>query len=289
LARELGVDLHLVPGSGRAGRVTLDDVKAFVRNNGGRPFPAAPAAVEPAAPPLPDFAKWGEIERVAVNAIRRKTAEHLSLAWRTCPQVTQFNLADVTDLEAARRKLAASTPAGAAKITMTVPAIKAVVAVLREMPKFNSSYDPAAGELIFKKYFHIGLAVDTEHGLLVPVVRDADKKGLPQLAAEIAELADKARARKLTLEEMRGGTFTISNLGGIGGTAFSPIVNYPEVAVLGLARSSQQYVMHEGRPAFRLMLPLCLTYDHRVIDGADAARFTVRLAELLADPAKLMG
>jgi pyruvate dehydrogenase E2 component (dihydrolipoamide acetyltransferase) len=288
LARELGVDLRFVRGSGRAGRVTLDDVKAFVRGNGGRPAPV-PATVEPAAPPLPDFAQWGEIERKPIYAIRRKTAEHMALSWRVCPQVTQYDLADITELEAARKKLVAAAGAGAPKVTMTVLAVKAIAALLREMPNFNSSYDPAADEMVFKKYVHIGLAVDTEHGLLVPVVRDADRKSLTELAAEIVELAEKARSRKLTLAEMRGGTFTISNLGGVGGTAFSPIVNYPEVAILGLARSSQQYVLRDGKPEFRLMLPLCLTYDHRVIDGADAARFTGRLAALLADPGKLIG
>jgi pyruvate dehydrogenase E2 component (dihydrolipoamide acetyltransferase) len=306
LARELGVDLHRVHGSGRGGRVTVDDVKGFVRANGGRSmFPPPSAEVgRPASgggayahpgpsadlsvPPLPDFAQWGEIERRPITGIRRATAEQMSLAWRLCPQVTQYEQADITELEAGRKRYLESLPPGAPKVTVTVLAIKAVVAALRACPQFNTSFDATAGEWIFKKYFHIGVAVDTEHGLLVPVIRDANQKNGLELAEELAELAERARGRKLRTEEMRGGTFTITNLGGIGGTAFSPIVNYPEVAILGLARSSWQQVIRDGRPEIRLMLPLCLSYDHRVIDGAGGARFITHVARALADPVRLL-
>jgi pyruvate dehydrogenase E2 component (dihydrolipoyllysine-residue acetyltransferase) len=306
LARELGVDLHRVHGSGRGGRVTVDDVKGFVRANGGRVIPEPPGAewqsvagadprlarrapsADLSAPPLPDFAQWGEIERRPITGIRRATAEQMSLAWRLCPQVTQYDQADITELEAGRKRYLESLPPGAPKVTATVLAIKAVVAALRAYPQFNASFDAAAGEWVFKRYFHIGVAVDTEHGLLVPVIRDADQKNGLELAAELAELAERARGRKLRPEEMRGGTFTITNLGSIGGTAFSPIVNYPELAILGLARSSWQQVIRDGQPEIRLMLPLCLSYDHRVIDGADGARFITHVARALADPVRLL-
>ena len=202
--------------------------------------------------------------------------------------VTQHDLADITDLEAGRKRIVEALPKGSPKITMTVLAIKACVAALKEFPHFNSSYDMNAGKLILKKYFHIGIAVDTKEGLVVPVIRDADKKSIRDLAAEVAALAEKARTRKLAIDEMRGGTFTITNLGGIGGTAFTPIVNYPEVAILGLSRSSLQPVVRDGQIVPRLMMPLSLTYDHRVIDGADGCRFTTRLAQLFSDPMRLL-
>jgi pyruvate dehydrogenase E2 component (dihydrolipoyllysine-residue acetyltransferase) len=287
LARELGVDLARVTGSARGGRVTPEDVKAFVRSLNGRSAPeAAFSAAE--APPLPDFAQWGEIERRPVPGIRRKIAENLSLAWRLCPQVTQYDQADVTDLEAGRKRFAESQAAGAPKVTMTALAIKAVVSALKAFPQFNSSLDAAADEWIFKKYYHLGVAVDTEHGLLVPVLRDADQKSVLDLAQELTDVAERARGRKLGVEDLRGGTFTITNLGGIGGTGFSPIVNYPEVAILGIARSQWQSVVRDGKPEIRLMLPLCLSYDHRVIDGADGARFTAYVARALSDPVRLL-
>jgi pyruvate dehydrogenase E2 component (dihydrolipoyllysine-residue acetyltransferase) len=291
LARELGVDLHEVRGSARGGRVTQEDVKAFVRSNGGRATPAAPAghaAAEAAAPPLPDFSTWGEIERQPVSGIRRAIAEHMALAARMVPQVTQYDLADTTELEAGRKRVMEGLPKGSPKITVTVLAIKAVVAALKAFPHFNASFDPVSHELILKKYYHIGIAVDTEQGLVVPVIRNADQKGVLELAQEVTDLAERARSRKLGIEDMRGGTFTITNLGGIGGVGFSPIVNYPEVAILGMARSSLQQVVWEGKPEIRLMLPLCLSYDHRVIDGADGARFTARIAQVLSDPMRLL-
>jgi pyruvate dehydrogenase E2 component (dihydrolipoamide acetyltransferase) len=287
-ARELGVNLREVPGSARGGRVTVDDVKGYVHNKMTEPRQSA-GGLSVAAPPLPDFARYGPVERKAATNLRKKIAENLTIAWHTAAMVTQYDQADITELEAGRKRSGEGRPKDAPKITMTVLAVKAIVATLKEFPHFNASYDAAAGELIYKKYYHIGIAVDTERGLIVPVIRDADKKGVPELAAAVTELAEKARAGKLTPDEMQGGTFTITNLGGIGGTAFSPIVRYPELAILGLARSSLQPVVREGggiEP--RLILPLCLTYDHRIIDGADGARFTNKLARLLSDPVRML-
>ena len=285
LARELGVSLSEVAATGRGGRVTLDDIKSFVREERKRPRGGGEAAP---AFTMPDFSKYGEIEKKTVANIRNTIAKNLTLGWRTMPMVTQFDSADITDLEAARKRTVESTPKGSPKVTMTILAIKAVIAAIREYPQFASSYDMAAGVLILKKYFHIGIAVDTERGLVVPVIRDADKKSVRDLAAEVATLADKARAGKLSIDEMRGGVFTITNLGGIGGTSFTPIVNFPEVAILGMSRSSLQPVVKDGQIVPRLMLPLSLTYDHRVIDGADGARFTTRLNQLFSDPLRLL-
>ncbi len=293
LARELGVALAEVKASGRNGRVTLDDVKGHVKNRLTQ-SPAAGGKVGGSVvdaftlPPLPDFAKYGEVERKPVSGIRKKIAENLTVAWRTMPMVTQHDLADITDLEAGRKRIVDGLPKGAPKVTMTVLAVKACVAALKEFPTFNSSYDMNAGELVTKKYFHIGIAVDTERGLVVPVIRDADKKSIRDLATEVVTLAEKARTGKLAVDEMRGGSFTITNLGGIGGTAFTPIVNYPEVAILGLSRSSLQAVVRDGQIVPRLMMPMSLTYDHRVVDGADGARFTSRLAQYFSDPIRLL-
>lgn len=292
LARELGVSLADVTGSARGNRVTLDDVKTHVRTRLEGKTGGAPAgktvADSFAHPPLPDFAKFGEVERKPVAQIRRKIAENLTIAWRTVPMVTQHDLADITDLEAGRKRIVEGLPKGAPKVTMTVLAVKAIVAALKEFPHFNASLDLNAGEVVFKRYYHVGIAVDTERGLVVPVIRDADKKSIRDLATEVCSLAEKARAGKLAIDEMRGGTFTITNLGGIGGTAFTPIVNYPEVAILGLSRSNWQPVVRDGQVVPRLMMPMSLTYDHRAIDGADGARFTTRLAQLFSDPIRLL-
>lgn len=291
LARELGVDLYKVKGSGPGGRITQEDVQGFVKTVLTR-TPAAPqSAGHPlVAPPLPDFSQFGPVERQQLNKIMRTGAANLSLAWSLIPHVTQHELADVTDLEAARKRYGQSHSSkdGGPKITMTVLAMKAVVTALKSFPRFNASYDPASGDVILKKYYHIGVAVDTENGLMVPVIRNVDTKSVLQLAAEIGDLAQRARDRKLTLTDMQGGTFTLTNLGGIGGTYFTPIVNYPEVAILGMSRTSQQSVIVDGKPEVRLMLPLSLSYDHRVINGADAARFIVKLAGLLSDPFQLL-
>ena len=215
-------------------------------------------------------------------------ARNLTIAVRTMPTVTQNDISDITDLEAGRKRIVENLPKGAPKITWTVLAVKAVVAVLKEFPHFNSSFDMNAGEVILKKYFNIGIAVDTERGLVVPVIRDADKKSIRDIAVDVATIADKARNCKLTIDEMRAGTNTITNLGGIGGTSFTPIVNYPEVAILGLSKSTLMPVVKDGQIVPRLMMPLSLTYDHRVIDGADGARFTTRLAQLFSDPIRLL-
>ncbi|AMV27158.1 Dihydrolipoyllysine-residue acetyltransferase component of pyruvate dehydrogenase complex [Gemmata sp. SH-PL17] len=296
LARELGVALGELKGSGREGRVTLDDLKGFVRTerqrvreSGGAAAAASGIIVNAfALPPLPDFAKFGPVEVTEVATIRQTIAKNLTVGWRTMPMVTQHELADITDLEAGRKRIVDALPKGSPKITMTVLAIKACIAALKEFPRFNSSYDMNAGKLVLKKYYHIGIAVDTDAGLKVPVIRDADKKSIRDLAAEVSSIAEKARTNKLTIDEMRGGTFTITNLGGIGGTGFTPLVNYPEVAILGLSKSSLQPVVRDGQIVARLMMPLSLTYDHRVIDGADGCRFTVRLAQLFSDPLRLL-
>ncbi len=286
LAHELGVDLRQVSGTGPGGRITSEDVHAYVRKLASSPRAAKMAA--PGAPPLPDFSQWGPIERQPVSGIRRKTAETVSLAWQIVPQVTQFDLADITELEAARKRYKDMRPEGATKLTITALTLKAVVAAIKTYPQFNASLDAAAGVLILKRYYHLGVAVDTEHGLIVPIIRDVDRKSILELAAELDEVAKRARGRKIDLEELRGATFTITNLGGIGGTAFSPIVNFPQVAILGLARARHEQVVRDGKGEVRLMLPLCLSYDHRVIDGADGARFLRKLADLLSDPLALL-
>jgi pyruvate dehydrogenase E2 component (dihydrolipoamide acetyltransferase) len=280
LARELGVDLGLVHGSASGGRVTPEDIKAYVRQ-----LTSAPAGrgAGVAVPPLPDFERWGPVERQPLDGIRRKTAEQMSLAWSVVPHVTQHDQADVTDLEAFRRQ-----QEGGPKLTVTAFALKAAVIALKQFPQFNASLDLAGGQLVLKRYYHLGIAVDTDHGLLVPVLRDVDRKTIYELAQELAAVADRARQKKLQVEEMRGGTFTITNLGGIGGTGFSPIVNYPEVAILGLSRSRLQPVVRDGQVVSRLLLPVSLSYDHRVIDGAAAARFARRVAELLENPLQML-
>jgi pyruvate dehydrogenase E2 component (dihydrolipoamide acetyltransferase) len=280
LARELNIDLKLVQGTAKGGRVTQEDVKAYVRRLAQGTV--APRAGGP-APALPDFAQWGEIEARPLDSIRRKTAEQMSLSWSLVPHVTQQDLADVTDLDAFRRERTAKDAKGP-KLTMTAFALKAAAIALQQMPQFNASLDLAAQRLLLKRYYHLGVAVDTERGLLVPVLRNVDQKSVYELARELNEIAERARDRKIKLEELQGGTFTLTNLGGIGGTGFSPIVNYPEVAILGLSRARLQPAVHEGQIVPRLQLPLSLSYDHRVIDGADAARFTRRIAELLENP-----
>ncbi len=277
LARELGVDLARVAGTAPGGRVTPEDVKAYVREltAGGM---AAMNGLE--APPLPDFARWGPVERRPLDGVRRKTAEQMALAWSLIPHVTQHDEADITELEAFRKTQTDTGP----KLTVTAFALKAAAVALRQFPQFNSSLDLAGGQLIVKQYIHIGVAVDTERGLLVPVIRDVGHKSIHLLAEELGAIAEKARQKKIAVEEMRGGCFTITNLGGIGGTGFTPIVNYPEVAILGISRARWQPLVRDGSVVPRLLLPLSLSYDHRVIDGADAARFTRRIAEMFENP-----
>lgn len=280
IAREIGVDISRVAGSGPGGRISAEDVKHYAREviRGERPGRVA------APQPLPDFSKWGEVEHKPMTQVRRKTAEHMGLAWSTVPQVTQFDQADVTQLEEIRKQYSARVEKSGGKLTVTAIALKVAAAALRVFPQFAASIDMAGNEIVYKKYCHIGVAADTDRGLLVPVVRDVDKKNIAQLATELSSLAEKARNRKLSLEEMEGGAFTITNLGGIGGTGFSPIVNYPEVAILGISRSQLQPVYISGNFEPRLILPLSLSYDHRLIDGADAARFLRWVAEALEQP-----
>jgi pyruvate dehydrogenase E2 component (dihydrolipoamide acetyltransferase) len=276
LAREFSVDLTQVPGSGPAGRVSQDDVKDYLRTlaTGG-----GGGSVK--APPVPNFEQWGPVTTKPFESIRKATADHLSMCWNVIPHVTHNDLADVTDIEAFRKQQDAKGPA---KITVTAFVLKACAIMLKQMPQVNASLDTVKGQLVLKNYYHLGVAVDTERGLVVPKLRDVDKKSVHDIAKEMTEIAERARQKKLTREDLQGGTFTISNLGGIGGTSFSPIVNWPEVAILGLSRSRLQPVWKENQWAPRLFLPLSLSYDHRVIDGADAARFCRRLAELLENP-----
>ncbi len=287
LAREIGVDIHSVQGSGPGGRISEDDVKLCAKN---ALMAAAAAAQTPrgsfAEPELPDFAKWGKTERVSMRGVRRKTAEHLRQAWNTIPHVTQQDRADITELEQLRARFAPRAEEAGGKMTVTAIALKVCASALKVFPQFNASIDMGKEEIIYKQYISIGVAVDTDRGLLVPVIRDVDKKNIVELAAELAQLSKKARDRKLTPEEMEGGTFTITNLGGIGGTGFSPIVNHPEVAILGLSHSRMEpeWVHDESKFEPRLILPLSLSYDHRLIDGADAARFLRWIAEAFEQP-----
>jgi pyruvate dehydrogenase E2 component (dihydrolipoamide acetyltransferase) len=285
LAREIGIDIHTVQGSGPGGRISEDDVKLSAKNA----LLSATAGAQTAGagfaePQLPDFAKWGKIERVSIRGVRRKTAEHLRQAWNTIPHVTQQDRADITELEQLRAKFAPRAEEAGGKMTVTAIALKVCASALKVFPQFNASIDMGKEEIIYKQYINIGVAVDTDRGLLVPVIRDVDKKNIVELAAEMTQLSKKARDKKLTPDEMQGGTFTITNLGGIGGTGFSPIVNHPEVAILGLSRSRMEpeWVNNKFEP--RLILPLSLSYDHRLIDGADAARFLRWIAEAFEQP-----
>lgn len=286
LARELGIDINKVVGSGPEGRIDEEDIKNYAREIISRG--AAPRSAGETFAPLPDFAKWGQIERKPMSNVRRATAEHLAQAWHNVPQVTQFDSADVTELEKLRGRFSDPQKSGAPKITVTAIALKVVAAALQKFPQFAASIDMAGREIVYKHYCNIGIAVDTSYGLIVPVVRDADQKSIPQLATELSELSERAREKKLSLEEMAGGVFTITNLGGIGGTGFSPIVNYPEVAILGISRLSVEPRHLDGSFQARKILPLSLSYDHRLIDGADAARFLRWVAEALEQPALLL-
>jgi pyruvate dehydrogenase E2 component (dihydrolipoamide acetyltransferase) len=285
LARELGVDIHNVKGSGPGGRISEDDVKGHTKS---LLISAVAAAQAPRSgftpPPLPDFSKWGKVERVSMRGVRRKTAEHLWQAWNTIPHVTQQDKADITELEHLRAKFGPKVEEAGGKMTVTAIALKVCASALKVFPQFNASIDIEKEEIAYKQYINIGVAVDTDRGLLVPVIRDADKKNIVELAAELTRLSRKAKDKKLTTAEMEGGTFTITNLGGIGGTGFSPIVNFPEVAILGLSRSSMEPVWIDGKFEPRRVIPLSLSYDHRLIDGADAARFLRWIAEAFEQP-----
>ncbi len=282
-ARQIGVDIHDVAGSGPQGRISKDDVKKHSRQIHQTPE-EAPGAVEPEAVPLPDFTKWGEVERKPISNVRRKTAEHVSRSWRTIPHVTQYDKADITELDQARKRYGPKVEAAGGKLTVTAIMVKVVASALNVFTQFNASIDLSNKKIIYKQYCHIGVAIDTDRGLLVPVIRDVDQKNILDLSVELSEIAERARDAKLTLEEMQGGSFTISNLGGIGGTYFSPIVNAPEVAILGISRGKLEPVYQDGELKPRLMVPLSLSYDHRLIDGADAARFLHWVAQALEEP-----
>ncbi|MGA8765313.1 MAG: dihydrolipoyllysine-residue acetyltransferase [Candidatus Sulfotelmatobacter sp.] len=286
LAREIGVDIYDVKGTGPGGRIGEDDVKARAKAlvTAAASAMQAPRAGHFAEPTLPDFAKWGKVERVPIRGVRRKTAEHLAESWNTIPHVTQHDRADITELEQLRARFGPKAQEAGGKMTVTAIALKVSAAALKIFPQFNASIDMGKEEVIYKQYIHIGVASDTQRGLLVPVIRDVDKKNIVELAVELSQLSRKARDKKLTPAEMEGGTFTITNLGGIGGTAFTPIVNHPEVAILGLSRSRMEPEWINGKFEPRLILPLSLSYDHRLIDGADAARFLRWVAEAFEQP-----
>jgi pyruvate dehydrogenase E2 component (dihydrolipoamide acetyltransferase) len=286
LAREVGVDIYEVKGTGPGGRISEDDVKAHAKAllAAATAAQAQPRAGHFVAPQLPDFSKWGKIERVPMRGVRRKTAEHLAESWITIPHVTQHDRADITELEQLRARFAPKAEEAGGKMTVTAIALKVCAAALKVFPQFNASIDIEKEEIIYKQYMHIGVAADTDRGLLVPVIRDVDKKNIVELAVELSQMSKKAREKKLTPGDMEGGTFTITNLGGIGGIAFTPIVNHPEVAILGLSRSriEPEWINNKFEP--RLILPLSLSYDHRLIDGADAARFLRWIAEAFEQP-----
>lgn len=284
-AREIGIDIAMVPATGPGGRISIEDVKAFAKQINTGAISLAPAGGGPAtARALPDFSKWGEIERKPMNNVRIKTTEHVSYAWTTIPHVTQFDKADITELEKLRKRYSPKVEKSGGKLTITAFMLKVVASALKSFPQFNTSLDLAKQEIVYKKYYHIGVAVDTDRGLLVPVIRDVDKKNIIELSVELNAIAEKARNKKITIEEMYGGTFTITNLGGIGGTAFTPIVNTSEAAILGLSRATVESVYMDGHFSPRLMLPLSLSYDHRLIDGADGARFIRWVAEAIQQP-----
>jgi pyruvate dehydrogenase E2 component (dihydrolipoamide acetyltransferase) len=297
LAREIGVDIDDVQGTGPGGRISLEDVKEQARRVLSSVGAAGASAAASGAPrsrtPLPDFARWGEVERQPWSNIRRTTSEHLSHAWTTVAHVTQFDKADVTALEELRKKYKGAVEKAGGSLTVTAILVKVLATAMKQFPQFNASLDAERGEIIHKKYVNVGIAVDTERGLLVPVIRNADQKNITEIAVELSALAAKARERKLTIEEMSGGGMSITNLGGIGGTYFTPIVNWPEVAILGVSRGSVEPVWRPGAQGAdptdgsfepRLMLPLSLSYDHRVIDGADAIRFLRWVVDAVEQP-----
>ena len=291
MARELGVDINKVHGTGPGGRISSEDVSAFAKSiitgsvQGG-PVQTGPSSIGPAASAraLPDFTRFGEIERTPMSKVRAITAQSMAYAWNTVPHVTQHDEADITELEEARKKYAPRVEKGGGKLTMTAILVKVSASALNRFPDFNASIDTARGEIVHKKYFNIGIAVDTERGLLVPVVRHVDGKNLVTIAAEVSQLAEKARTKKIMPDDLEGGNFTISNLGGIGGVGFTPIVYAPEVAILGVSRASMKPVYNNGAFEPRLILPLSLSYDHRLIDGAAAARFLRWVCEALENP-----
>jgi pyruvate dehydrogenase E2 component (dihydrolipoamide acetyltransferase) len=280
-AREIGVEITEINGSGPGGRISIDDVKAFSKKRHQQT--SAGVVGTDVALSLPDFSKYGPVESEPLNKLRQTSARNLSSAWTTIPHVTQFDKADITHLEELRKSNGKKAEAAGGKLTMTAILVKVIEAALHKFPEFNASIDMANKQVIYKKYFHIGIAVDTERGLLVPVIKDVNKKNILKIAAELSEIAQKARDKKLTMDEMQGGNFSISNLGGIGGTGFTPIINSPDVAILGVSRAEMQPVYLQGEFKPRLIMPLSLSYDHRIIDGAAAARFLRWVCEVLEE------
>jgi pyruvate dehydrogenase E2 component (dihydrolipoamide acetyltransferase) len=287
LAREIGVNINDVEGTGPSARISQEDVKEHARrilSSIGAAGGVGPGAVARATRPLPDFSKFGEVERQAWTNIRRATSEHLSYAWNTIPHVTQFDKADVTELEALRKRHKEQVAKAGGNLTVTAMLVRILATAVRKFPQFNASIDTERGEIVYKKYVNVGVAVDTDRGLLVPVIRSADEKNITQIAIELNQLAERARDKKLTVDDMSGGSITISNLGGIGGTYFTPIVNWPEVAILGVSRGAFEPVWNDGAFEPVQRLPLSLSYDHRVIDGADAMRFLRWVVEAVEQP-----
>jgi pyruvate dehydrogenase E2 component (dihydrolipoamide acetyltransferase) len=286
LAREMGIDIRAIQGSGTLGRISADDVRRFAET--GSPLPAAAPSQSPATThfELPDFSRWGEVERQPMSGIRKATVRTMTTAWATVPMVTHFDKADSTEFEALRQRYKPAAEALSAKLTPTAMLIKVVASALHKFPDFNASIDTATNEIIYKRYINVGVAVDTDNGLLVPVIKNADRKNMLDLAVELGDLAAKARDRKLGLDEMQGGNFSVSNLGGIGGTGFTPIVNPPDVAILGVARGGFEpvYDRETGEFVPRMMMPLALTYDHRLIDGAAAAKFLRWVCRAIEEP-----
>jgi pyruvate dehydrogenase E2 component (dihydrolipoamide acetyltransferase) len=285
-AREIGVDINKVIGTGPGGRISIIDVKNYSRelNRQREAVTNQKFSGGIIAEQLPDFSKWGQVEKKDMSNIRRKTAQHLSYAWATIPHVTQFDKADITELEKLRKMYSKHVENAGGKLTVTAVLIKVIISALKTFPQFNSSVDMENESVIYKKFYNIGVAVDTENGLLVPVIKNADKKNIIELSVELTNLAEKARNKKLSIEEMQGGTFTITNLGGIGGTYFTPIINSPEVAILGISRSSFEQVYIDGKFEPRMLLPLSLSYDHRIIDGADGIRFLKWVIDAIQQP-----
>ena len=285
-AREIGIDIGQVTGTGPSGRISVEDVKAFAKqvNTGSSSRAAGAAQTGRTHVPLPDFSKWGPVDREPVTNLRRAAAEHLGNAWSNIPHVTYADKADITELEKLRKHYAPLAEDAGGKLTMTAIALKFAVAALRKFPQFNASIDMDRQEIIYKKYYHLGVAVDTDRGLVVPVIRDVDQKSIIDLTVELSEVARTARDRKLSLEDMQGSTFTVTNLGGFGGEYFTPIINAPDVAILGIARGHVEpvYIGDSFQP--RLRLPLMISYDHRLIDGADGARFLKWLIEAFEQP-----
>lgn len=288
IAREIGIDINEVPGTGTGGRISMDDVKAYAKKLNEQRKSGVRVGIGIKAEKLPDFSKFGSTEIKPMSNIRNKTAEHLSYAWAVIPHVTQFDQADITILEMTRKAFNPKVEKEGGKLTITSFLLKTTAVALKTFPQFNSSIDMEKKEIIYKNYFNIGVAVDTEFGLIVPVIKNVDQKNLTQLSVELAQISEKARNKKISLEELQGGCFTITNLGGIGGTSFTPIVNSPEVAILGVSRGSYKPVYKDGKFEPRMIVPLSLSYDHRIIDGADAARFLRWVCEALEQPMKLL-